>query len=109
MCYGVCDAVGCISFGSAVRAFGRVPIFVFAALLNVALIITMLQWRPNPSEPVIFFVIAGLWGLADSIWQTLVNSNRTFNLIIECIIIFLKHILNSTVWSDFPWFRGGCI
>ena len=75
ICYGVCDAIGCMSFGSAVRVFGRVPIFVFAALLNTVLIIAMLLWRPNPSEPVIFFVIAGLWGLANSIWQTLINSN----------------------------------
>ena len=68
-------AIGSISFGSAVRAFGRVPIFVFASLVNAALIITMFLWRPNPSEPVIFFVIAGLWGLADSIWQTQINCN----------------------------------
>lgn len=73
MCYGAADAVGSITFGSIVRAIGRVPIFIFAAALNLGLIIALFLWRPDPSEPVVFFVLAALWGLADSIWQTQIN------------------------------------
>lgn len=67
------DAIGSILCGSVVKITGRIPIFIFGALLNAALIITLFLWNPDPNNPVIFFVIAGLWGLADSIWQTQIN------------------------------------
>jgi predicted MFS family arabinose efflux permease len=74
ICYGVCDAIASISFGPVIRYLGRVPIFIFGALINVAMIITMFYWKPDPSTPVIFFVIAGFWGIADAIWQTQINA-----------------------------------
>ena len=74
ICYGAADAIGSITCGSVVKKVGRVPIFLFGAALNLALIITLLIWRPDPNVPVIYFVIAALWGLADSIWQTQINS-----------------------------------
>lgn len=67
MCYGAADALGSITCGSIVKKVGRIPIFLFAAALNLSLIIAMFIWRPNPHEPAAFFVIAALWGLADSV------------------------------------------
>ncbi|KAI9554119.1 hypothetical protein GHT06_019391 [Daphnia sinensis] len=74
ICYGAADAIGSITCGSIVKRVGRVPIFIFGALLNAGLIIALFLWQPDPSNPVIFFVIAAFWGLADSIWQTQINS-----------------------------------
>jgi hypothetical protein len=51
---------------------------VFGALLNAALIIALFLWKPDPDNAVIFFVIAGFWGLADSIWQTQINCKYYF-------------------------------
>ena len=48
-------------------------VFTFGALLNAALIAVLLSWKPSPNEPVVFFIIAGLWGVADAIWQTQIN------------------------------------
>jgi predicted MFS family arabinose efflux permease len=73
ICYGVCDALASISFGPVIRHLGRIPVFVFGALLNVSIIITMLLWKPDPNVPIVFFVIAGLWGIGDAIWQTQIN------------------------------------
>lgn len=33
----------------------------------------MLVWRPHPDGPLIFFVISGLWGIGDAVWQTQIN------------------------------------
>lgn len=33
----------------------------------------MLFWRPHPENPLIFFAIAGLWGVGDAVWQTQIN------------------------------------
>lgn len=84
ICYGVADALGSVTGGAAVKKLGRIPIFIFAALINLALIITFLLWRPDPTQPAIFFVIAALWGLADAVWQTQING-ELHNIIISCI------------------------
>lgn len=73
ICYGATDAVGSVVAGSIVKRTGRVPIFVFAACVNLALIIAMLIWRPTPDHPEAFFLIAAFWGLADAVWQTQIN------------------------------------
>jgi len=77
ICYGVADALGSLLCGFLVKIVGRVPIFLFAAATNVALIVTWLSWEPDPSQPVIFFVLAALWGLADAVWQTQINGDSS--------------------------------
>lgn len=74
ICYGVCDAIGSISFTPLVRTIGRVPVFVLGFIINLSVILTFIYWRPNPDQTVVFFVLAGLWGVADSIWQTQINA-----------------------------------
>jgi len=73
ICYGACDALASISFGPVVRKIGRVPVFIFGSLINAGVIVTLFQWKPDPEESAIFFVIAGLWGIGDAIWQTQIN------------------------------------
>jgi len=73
ICYGATDAVASVTCGSIVRRTGRVPLFIFATALNLALIIAMLIWIPDASEPAALFIMAALWGLADAVWQTQVN------------------------------------
>lgn len=72
--YGVCDSIGSVSFGQLVKYVGRWPCFFIAALINYALIITMFLWKPNEHQIVVLFVLAGLWGLADAVWQTQINA-----------------------------------
>lgn len=72
--YGICDSIGSFGFGQLVKYIGRWPCFVLAALINYALIITMFLWKPSEDQIVVLFVIAGLWGLADAVWQTQINA-----------------------------------
>lgn len=109
ICYGAADALGSITCGSVVKIVGRVPIFIFGALLNAALIITLFLWRPDPDNAVVFFVIAAFWGLSDSIWQTQINCKYSLNfsgLIITILLIFVNH---SVLRRYLCRFRGGCI
>ncbi|XP_045110414.1 UNC93-like protein [Portunus trituberculatus] len=74
ICYGVCDALCSISFSPLVKLVGRVPVFTVGAVINFGVIITLIKWRPHPDDTAIFFVLAGLWGVSDAIWQTQINA-----------------------------------
>ena len=68
ICYGATDAIGSITSGWIVKRVGRVALFIFAAALHLCLIIALLFfWRPDPAQPVYYFIIAGLWGISDSV------------------------------------------
>lgn len=63
ICYGVADAIGSYGFGFVVKYVGRVPCFAIAALINYAMIFTMIFWRPNTEEIYMLFIIPAFWGL----------------------------------------------
>ncbi|XP_063607088.1 UNC93-like protein [Penaeus indicus] len=74
ICYGVCDAVCSYSFSPLIKIVGRVPVFTLGALVNLGVIITLRYWTPTPDDLPVFFVLAGLWGVADAVWQTQINA-----------------------------------
>ena len=71
--YGVVDAICSASFGGFIKYVGRVPIFLAGAVLNLICVIVLFEWAPNPDQSYLFFIIAGLWGAADAVWQTQIN------------------------------------
>lgn len=73
ICYGVVDAISSLGCAPIVKYTGRITIFILGASVNIATIIVMLTWKPSPEQPIMFFVVAGLWGFADAIWQTQIN------------------------------------
>jgi len=72
--YGVCDALASVGFGFIIKKVGRIPVFTLGALINVSVIITMFGWSPSVSAVEVVYLLAGLWGTADAIWQTLINA-----------------------------------
>jgi len=68
--FGVCDSIGSFVFGQLVKLVGRWPCFAIATLISYAMIITMLIWHPSADQIVVLFIIAGLWGVADAVWQS---------------------------------------
>jgi hypothetical protein len=34
----------------------------------------MFFWKPSANQIIVLFILAGLWGLADAVWQTQINS-----------------------------------
>ncbi len=73
ICYGVADSLCSIGYHPIIKHIGRIYVFTFAILLNVALIFVFLYWRPNPDENYYFFIFAALWGVADAAWQCGIN------------------------------------
>jgi len=55
----------------------RILVFLFGALLDLALFVTLLLWRPNPAQPAPYIVIAALWGLANAVWHIQLNCITT--------------------------------
>nr|CAD7400244.1 unnamed protein product [Timema cristinae] len=74
ICYGITNSITAISTGSLVKLTGRVPIVTGAAALHVAIIVTLLCWKPSFQDRVVFFVMAGLWGVADGVWLVQINA-----------------------------------
>ncbi|XP_045611697.2 UNC93-like protein isoform X1 [Procambarus clarkii] len=74
ICYGVCDAICSITFSPLVKMVGRVPIFTMGAIINLGIVIALRSWMPHPDDVVLFFVMAGLWGVSDAVWQTQINA-----------------------------------
>lgn len=111
ICYGATDAFGSIIAGSIVKRTGRVPIFLFAACINLALIITMLIWEPTRDHPEAFFLIAAFWGLADAVWQTQINckssiSNKKYYYVrLTQIIAFYGFIFATNEEAAFSNYR----
>lgn len=74
ICFGVCDAICSVSFSPLVKIFGRIPVFTMGFVINLGIIITLIHWMPRPDDLPIFFVISGLWGVSDAVWQTQINA-----------------------------------
>ncbi|KAG1702353.1 UNC93-like protein [Nymphon striatum] len=74
ICFGICNAASSFAYGHIVRVFTRFPIFIFGALLHAMMVVILFLWSPNPEEKALFYVIAGLWGAGDAVWQTQLNS-----------------------------------
>jgi len=73
ICFGVVNAICSIVFGSIMKYIGRVPIIALGTIVHGTIVIIMLYWRPHPEAPLVFFTIAGLWGVGDAVWQTQIN------------------------------------
>jgi predicted MFS family arabinose efflux permease len=76
VCYGAVDALSSYSFGYVIKSVGRVPIFFFAATINATLLVVYFTWMPTGEENYVLFICAGLWGMADAVWQTQINGER---------------------------------
>ena len=85
--YGIIDAFCSATFGGFIKYVGRVPIFLGGALLNLICVIVLFSWEPNPDMSYLFFILAGLWGAADAVWQTQINGEFiTLHSVRKCTI-----------------------
>ena len=72
--YGVCDSICSLSFGVIIKHTGRIPIYVLGAVINLIVIFILLTWTPEVEKEWVFFILAGMWGIADAVWQTQINA-----------------------------------
>ncbi|XP_017310923.1 protein unc-93 homolog A [Ictalurus punctatus] len=74
ICFGAVSSLSSFSFGKLAQYTGRIPLFSFAAVINLSCVIALLYWRPHPDELPFLFVFPALWGVADAVWQTQANA-----------------------------------
>lgn len=88
ICFGVVNAICSLLFGSIMKYVGRQPLMALGALVHAALIGVLLIWRPHPDRSHIFYMVSGLWGVGDAVWQTQVNGS--------CPLFFFPEIYRRT-------------
>ncbi|XP_026499823.1 UNC93-like protein [Vanessa tameamea] len=74
ICFGVFNALAAAVAGAIVKITGRFPVMVIALLLNLCLLTSLLLWRPDPEQWLVFFILAAIWGTADAVWLVQVNA-----------------------------------
>ncbi|MEE6509289.1 hypothetical protein FKM82_025341 [Ascaphus truei] len=74
ICFGVTNSICAALFGKLTQYTGRIPLFILGAAINIGCIIGFLTWKPHINNFAVFFVMSGLWGVADAVWQTLLSS-----------------------------------
>lgn len=74
--HGICHVIGGYVFGWLAKHIGRLGCFIVGALLNYVMLAVMYFWQPNVAQTFVLFVIASVWGVADSIWQSQVVGKR---------------------------------
>jgi hypothetical protein len=73
ICFGVVNVVCSYLYGYLAKYTGRIICFASGALINYALLFTMLFWQPSVEQSYVFYVLTAFWGMADAAWQTQVN------------------------------------
>jgi predicted MFS family arabinose efflux permease len=87
ICNGICNALCSYIFGDLVKYIGRIGCFIIATILNYASIIVMYFWEPVEDQMYVLFIIAGMWGVADAVWQSQVVGIILFYIILICSLI----------------------
>lgn len=71
---GITNAAMSYSQKWIIKYTGRIPLFTAAYTINIGVILTWLLWRPDPSTPIVFFIISIMWAFCDSIFQCQINA-----------------------------------
>ena len=74
MTYGACNAFTSITSSFVTKRTGRLPVFIFGALINAGCLAAMLSWTPTSKTLSVVYVLAALWGVGDAIWQAQINA-----------------------------------
>ena len=70
---GATNSVFSFLVGAMARHIPREAVIGIGAILHVGLMVFLLVWIPDKDLVAVFFVISGLWGICDAIWQTQSN------------------------------------
>lgn len=95
--FGVTDALFSFISGRMEKLVGRVFLFSAAIVINICMLITMIFWFPGTEgQRFIFYLIPGLWGVADAVWQTTTSgeymnlyTSKSLNVRIQIIPYFV--------------------
>ncbi|XP_031535741.1 protein unc-93 homolog A isoform X1 [Vicugna pacos] len=81
ICFAAVNALCSLLYGKLAAHTGRTALFALGAATHLSCILALLLWRPHPSQLAVFFVLSGLWGVADAVWQT--QNNALYGVLFE--------------------------
>ncbi|XP_074165408.1 protein unc-93 homolog A isoform X1 [Sminthopsis crassicaudata] len=74
ICFSATNSISSMLFGKLSQYTGRIALFVLGAIIHFSCIISLLLWKPHPSQMPVFFIFPALWGMADAVLQTQTNA-----------------------------------
>ncbi|XP_051854070.1 protein unc-93 homolog A-like isoform X2 [Antechinus flavipes] len=74
ICSSATNSISSLIFGKISQYTGRIALYALGTVTHLTCIISLLVWRPHPSQQILFFLFAALWGLGDAVFQTQNNA-----------------------------------
>ncbi|XP_051020317.1 protein unc-93 homolog A-like [Acomys russatus] len=81
ICFSAVTALCSLLYGKISKHTGRVVLYMLGAATHLSCIVALLLWRPDPAQRPVFFLLSGLWGMADAVWQT--QNNALYGVLFE--------------------------
>ena len=82
MCFGISSAVGSFATGKILSYIPRFVIMTLNLLLMLSLLVFLIVWEREPNY-VVVFIVPILWGICDSIWNTVTTSKLVVYLVVQ--------------------------
>ncbi|XP_060069462.1 protein unc-93 homolog A-like [Ylistrum balloti] len=70
ICFGAANTVASPLNGMLTKYVGRPFLFLLGFCVNSGMLVLLRIWTPDKDQLFLFFIIPGVWALADAIWQT---------------------------------------
>lgn len=70
ICFSAMTALCSLLYGKISKYTGRAALYVLGAAIHFSCIVVFLLWHPNTNQLPVFFVLSGLWGMSEAVWQT---------------------------------------
>ncbi|KAM9002885.1 protein unc-93 homolog A-like isoform X1 [Sarcophilus harrisii] len=74
ICSSATNSISSLIFGKLSQYTGRIALYALGTVTHFTCIISLLVWRPHPSQEILFFLFAALWGIGDAVFQTQNNA-----------------------------------
>jgi len=71
--FGLSAAIFSPICGTVMEYLGRMPVVIFGTIAHLSVFLYSIYWEPMPDEKFKFFLVAGVFGMGDGIWQTFLN------------------------------------
>ncbi|XP_020039066.2 protein unc-93 homolog A isoform X2 [Castor canadensis] len=81
ICFAATTSLCSLLYGKISQYTGRTALYLLGAATHLSCIIALLLWHPRSSQMAVFFLLPGLWGLSDAVWQT--QNNALYGILFE--------------------------
>ncbi|XP_013372876.1 PREDICTED: protein unc-93 homolog A isoform X4 [Chinchilla lanigera] len=81
ICFSAASSLCSLLYGKISQYTGRAVLYVLGSVTHLSCIVTLLLWKPHPAQMAVFFILPGLWGVADAVWQT--QNNVLYGVLFE--------------------------